>query len=336
RVGREAELGGFPERFAGRARRLEGGPPSRRRPPTANLASEDPLERGIAKLKTALRSQEQRRIPVEFERHAERVERTARERELLDSLLAQGVPPEEAIPRARAAFKGEMATFRGPGFGLTDEESEAFWKVLIDHPLSYERQRGFDALIALRAQEPLQPNEIGLLRRLYGDDFAEVVETVGAGKRQFAKEISADYPRRIPRDGGKPPTPEELGFVAQKEVKPGAVRPRRGLAARAWGEFMDVWKFPQAFMQSFDISGAGRQGLKLATRHPREWWRGTRNYIKAIRSEADAVAFDTAMREDGEIIKVVTSEGIQEMKYGEVATELMDIHRPLPGTEAAA
>ncbi len=288
-----------------------------------------PLKTGIDKLTRALRLTTQRRTPLELQRTGQRIERVATERQMLDDLLAQGVPPQEAIPRARAAFKGEMAKAEGVLLDLTEAEQDAFWKVLTEHPLSFERQRGFESVMKLMAAESLQPNEVALLRRLYGDEFGDIAEAVGASQRQFLKELGEDFPRKIPAE--KAPKPGDLNFpqvTGEPRIKP-------PLRRRILDEILELLKVRQVFMTVLDVSFGFRQAAKLGARNPKEWVKGMKWGFKTIRSEADGLAMDAAQRADSRIVTMVTPDGIEEIPFGRIQTESADILRPVPGTPAA-
>ncbi len=289
-----------------------------------------PLQSGIQKLNRTLRLTTQRRMPLELQRTAQRVERVASERQILDNLLEQGIPPEEAIPRARAAFRGEMAKAEGVLLDLTEVEQDAFWKVLTEHPLSFERQRGFGAVMKLMAEEPLQPNEVALLRRLYGDEFADIAEAVGAERQKFLKELGEDFPRKLPAE--KTPQPGDLDF-AQLGDKPPRIKPP--LRRRVIDEMLELLKVRQVFMTVLDVSFGFRQAAKLGARRPKEWVQGMKWGMRMIRNEADGLALDAAQRADDRLVTVVTPDGIEEIPFGRIQTESADILRPIPGTPEA-
>ena len=288
-----------------------------------------PLATGIQKLNRALRLTTQRRTPLELQRTEQRIQRVATERQILDDLLEQGVPPEEAIPRARSAFKGEMAKAEGVLLDLDDAEQAAFWGVLTDHPLAFERQRGFEAVIKLMAEDPLQPNEVALLRRLYGDEFADIAETVGVGKKQFVKELGQDFPRKVAPE--KTPQPGDLDFPQLK----GEPRIKPPLRRRVIDEMLELLKVRQVFMTVLDVSFGFRQAAKLGARRPKEWVQGMKWGMRMIRNEADGLVLDAAQRADNRIVKVVTPDGIEDIPFGRVQTESADILRPIPGTPEA-
>ena len=320
------------------------------------LGGEGPLETGIAKLTRALRVTSQRRTPLELQRTGQRIERVATERQMLDELLAQGVPPQEAIPRARAAFKGEMAKAEGVLLELDDAEQAAFWKVLTEHPLAYERQRGYDAVMKLASQEPIQPNEVALLRRLYGDEIGDLAEASGATTRQMLKELGEDFPKRLPKPKGI--TPEEAGLPAGVEFEtkipakeftgPG----KSGTAGKSLNIVTDLFHLPTALLSLLDNSWGGRQlrmmlgggfigprkpggKLPVSLRWPKTWakayWEPT---VLMFRSDKARIAYDAKMLADPEIFRVWTANGYEDIPYGEL-WERTGGHYPLPNSPEA-
>jgi len=329
-------------------------PPLRGGEEAAELAAKGPLKTGIAKLTRALRVTSQRRTPLELQRTGQRIERVATERQMLDDLLAQGVPPQEAIPRARAAFKGEMAKAEGVLLDLTEAEQDAFWKVLTEHPLAFERQRGYDAVMKLASSEPLQPNEVALLRRLYGDEIGDLAEASGATTRQMLKELGEDFPKRLPKPKGI--TPEEAGLPAGVEFEtkipakeftgPG----KSGTAGKSLNIVTDLFHLPTALLSLLDNSWGGRQlrmmlgggfigprtgRLPISLRWPKTWakayWEPT---ALMFRSDKARIAYDAKMLADDEIFRVWTASGYEDIPYGEL-WERTGGHYPLPNSPEA-
>jgi len=167
----EEPLGGFPERFAGKARRLEGGPPRPRGTEPPIGVGEVTWESAIDKLDKGIRTSGRRLAKTEIERSADRGRRIAEDQNVVRTERAAGRPGSEALRKANSALQGEYAKFEGPAFGLNEAESEAIWARAADFDYgrkAFNQKHVSDALLRIQQGEPLRRFEISALRRVYG------------------------------------------------------------------------------------------------------------------------------------------------------------------------
>ena len=202
RVTPEPELGGFPGRFKGRARAIEGGPP-REPPPTGPpLGVPEPTwESAIDKLNTGLRTSGRRLARSEITRSAERGQRIAEYQRIIQVEREAGTPSSEAFHRANAALTGEYAKFEAPAFGLTPQESEAIWTRAAEFDYgrkAFNQKHVADALLRIEQGEPLRRFEINALKKVYGPKLANTLNEFAKTGSNWDKLLnSITVPRTI-------------------------------------------------------------------------------------------------------------------------------------------
>ena len=178
----EPELGGFPERFKGKVRALEGGPP--KEPPKAfKLApGEEPPDWYSTVLRVTERFPESKKLykATSLARRAEMTKRTGDYIKLLDQELVKGTPRQEAMEQARRAFGGEMPDVEfAEAFTVTSEEVDRLAFRAIEYGRETGRvldgDRALGAIAAMAERRVPRPHEISAIRRVYGNELADAI-----------------------------------------------------------------------------------------------------------------------------------------------------------------
>lgn len=124
--------------------------------------------------------------------------RAASYKEVYQRELAKGVPPQDAAATASRQRAGEFEQLQGiPEGSFSEKDKLSMWNMVDEFPglQDGEVARAHDALTKLHTQQGLQPNEIDLLGRIYGPEFAENLKTALktnplTGLKELAYELS--------------------------------------------------------------------------------------------------------------------------------------------------
>jgi len=172
------EAGGFPDRFAGKARAIQGGPPPPE-PPPAGVGGDEPLNRLINLVRSAKKPLHEQEIL----RHEELGKRIGRAGEVI---RGEGTATQR-LRAAKGQLAGEqpVAQFEAVRPAFTDDEynqllDRALWHEF-PHPsvelgqISFENMRAGDAFESLMLGKLPTRSDIGLLEQVYGPDLAKAI-----------------------------------------------------------------------------------------------------------------------------------------------------------------
>jgi hypothetical protein len=312
-------------------------------PLPVGAAPDDPLRTGLVKIEKYFHDVSRKRPDIMAARTEEHASRAARHRRLRQRFINEGHSVPEANARADAALKGEYTTGTFKAAELTDAEVDAFWNVALAEPMEFESRRAIETMAMAMSGEYIQPHRVKVIRRLYGDALADMIEAAGTDQTRYLKEMREIYGARGRPKGegiregkmieGKT-YPEDIVGVSY-EIDPSKAKIKPKDAKLYLSDALNALKIRQTIMTIIDFSFGLRQAAKLGFRNPREWWRGMKWGFNAAKKESDAIAMDAAQRADDRIVQMSTPEGLVDMPYGRVKTETMDILRPVPGTELA-
>ena len=185
----EPELGGFPERFAGKARALEGGPPTEPPKGFRLAAGEEPPAWYDVAVNIARRFPTARKTykNIKLARRAEMSKRTRNYMGVIDEQLNKGVELEDAKRVAAREYRGEMPDIEfAEAFITTPDELAA----LNRRGLEYARETGhvhewedaYNAIVAMADKRVPRPHEIKAIRRIFGDELADTIAQAAKDK----------------------------------------------------------------------------------------------------------------------------------------------------------
>lgn len=151
-------------------------------------------DNAIEKVKAALTQQSLNIGDTTAVRHVDLVQRSGQYASMYEKAIAQGKTPMEARGIARSALGGEYAQGVGTALNLSEDEKLAVWGKIDSSDLKpLEQNRADIALTKLDTGQALQRNEVDLLGKLYGPDFAKTLSKSGTWKDnalQMAYDVS--------------------------------------------------------------------------------------------------------------------------------------------------
>jgi hypothetical protein len=246
-----------------------------------------------------------------------------------DALVAKGVPVKDAIEQATKELAGELPRIKTSiGDVIPDDARNALYQVIVDKygPKDFRTLSASEALTNALAGKPI-PNVPGakggsalkLLRDTF-EDMPEVIDMINnpddfldklKGPGDFNFKLGIPDPNQLRLEAQVAETVPKLESKSFALPQPTEAIPANATAklrialsdnpARA--QFMsdlkvirdnalDAANIPRAFITSYDISAAGRQGIILSASHPMEAARAFKSQIKALMKEENAVALE--------------------------------------------
>lgn len=210
----------------------------------------------IARLTSLIKLAKPLRKKTEELYTVERGKRIGGFEETLEKLTIEGVPPEEALYKARGALAGEYpqakagAEFTALRGQMTDDELNVVFGIIrdADYPTSWARNNTSIAMQKLMLGKIPQRNELKLLE-----------DTFGSGL---------------------------VSEILKKQARWKIVREN----------IIDLLNAPRALLASVDISGLLRQGGVLTARHPVLASRSLKPMLQALFSDANEALVDSIIR----------------------------------------
>lgn len=117
------------------------------------------------------------------------------------------------------------------------------------------------------------------------EDWAEIEKAIWDDEnlQEFEKHNAAKALNELSQ--GVVPTPSDLrilGNIVGKDVARGMTLDLRTKGQKIWAGFKDVINLPSTLLTTMDVSLIGRQGLFLAARHPKQWFKAWKDSYKAF------------------------------------------------------